>query len=60
MLSEALECDFSVTRYYDENGNQITLNQGKTFVEIVRNQDDPLVVLSDDPNIDTSIIDSLG
>lgn len=54
------ECDFNVTRYYDENGNQITLNQGKTFVEIVRNQDDPLVVLSDDPNIDTSIIDSLG
>ena len=54
------ECDFNVTRYYDASGNQITLNQGKTFVEIVRNQDDPLVVLSDDPSIDTSIIDSLG
>jgi len=24
------ECDFNVTRYYDEDGNEITLNQGKT------------------------------
>ena len=54
------ECDFNVTRYYDSNGNEIRLNQGKTFVEIVRNQDDPKVVISDDPSIDTSIIDSLG
>lgn len=54
------ECDFNVTRYYDADGNEITLNQGKTFVEVVRNQDDPLIVLSDDPSIDTSIIDSLG
>ncbi len=54
------ECDFNVTRYYDANGNEIKLNQGKTFVEIVRNQDDPRVVISDDPSIDTSIIDSLG
>ena len=54
------ECDFNVTRYYDANGNEIRLNQGKTFVEIVRNQDDPRVVISDDPSIDTSIIDSLG
>ena len=54
------ECDFNVTRYYDAEGNEITLNQGKTFVEVVRTQDDPLVVLSDDPSIDTSIIDSLG
>ncbi len=54
------ECDFNVTRYYDESGNEITLNQGKTFVEVVRNQEGPKVVLSDDPSIDTSIIDSLG
>lgn len=54
------ECDFNVTRYYDANGNEIRLNQGKTFVEIVRNQDDPKVVISDDPSIDTSIIDGLG
>ena len=54
------ECDFNVTRYYDSNGNEIRLNQGKTFVEIVRNQDDPKVVISDDPSVDTSIIDSLG
>lgn len=32
-------CDFNVTRYYDENGNEIVLNQGKTFVEVVREQD---------------------
>lgn len=54
------ECDFNTTHYYDADGNEITLNQGKTFVEVVRTQDDPLVVISDDPNIDTSIIDSLG
>ena len=54
------ECDFNVTRYYDPNGNEIRLNQGKTFVEIVRNQDAPKVVISDDPSVDTSIIDSLG
>ncbi len=53
-------CDFNVTRYYDAAGNEIRLNQGKTFVEIVRNEDDPRVVISDDPSIDTSIIDSLG
>ena len=53
------ECDFNVTRYYDMNGNEIRLNQGKTFVEIVRNQDSSKVVISDNPGIDTYIIDSL-
>ena len=53
------ECDFNVTRYYDMNGNEIKLNQGKTFVEIVRNQDASKVVISDDPNVDSYIIDSL-
>ena len=53
------ECDFNVTRYYDQNGNEIRLNQGKTFVEIVRNQDDSKIVISDDPSVDTYIIDSL-
>ena len=53
------ECDFNVIRYYDMNGNEITLNQGKTFVEIVRNQDASKVVISDDPSIDTYIIDGL-
>ena len=53
------ECDFNVTRYYDLNGNEIVLNQGKTFVEIVRNQDDSKVVISDNPSIDSYIIDSL-
>jgi hypothetical protein len=54
------ECDFNVTRYYDANGNEIRLNQGKTFVEIVSFDDDPRIVVSDDPSIDSSIIDSLG
>ena len=48
-----------MTRYYDQNGNEIRLNQGKTFVEIVRNQDDSKIVISDDPSVDTYIIDSL-
>ncbi len=52
-------CDFNVTRYYDMNGNEIRLNQGKTFVEIVRNQDSSKVVISDNPGIDTYIIDGL-
>ena len=41
------------------NGNEIKLNQGKTFVEIVRNQDDSKVVITDNPNIDSYIIDGL-
>ena len=53
------ECDFNVTHYYDMDGNEITLNQGKTFVEIVREQDTSKVVITDDPYVDTYIIDSL-
>ena len=52
------KCDFNITRYYDMEGNEITLNQGKTFVEIVREQDASHVVISDDPGIDTHITDS--
>lgn len=50
--------DFNITRYYDMDGNEITLNQGKTFVEVVREQDASKVVISDDPNIDTYVTDS--
>lgn len=53
------ECDFNVTRYYDMNGNEIRLNQGKTFVEIIRNQDASKVVITDNPDVDSHIIDSL-
>ncbi len=53
-------CDFNRTRYYDMDGNEIVLNQGKTFVEIVRSQDVPKVVISDDPSIDSHVIDRLG
>ncbi len=40
------ESDFNVTRYYDENGNEIKLNQGKTMVEVVRSQDRELVEIN--------------
>ena len=53
------ECDFNTTHYYDMNGNEIRLNQGKTFVEIVRNQDHPKVVVTDNWNVDSNIIDYL-
>ena len=53
------ECDFNVTRYYDMDGNEITLNQGKTFVEIVREQDASKVVISDDSTIDSHVIDEM-
>ena len=52
-------CDFNVTRYYDSEGNEITLNRGKTFVEIVRTNDASKVVISDDPSIDTHVIDGM-
>ncbi len=53
------KCDFNVTRYYDMDGNEITLNQGKTFVEIVRNQDAGKVYITDDPYVDSHITDGL-
>ena len=28
-----------MTQYYDENGNEITLNNGKTFIQIVQKED---------------------
>ena len=54
------ECDFNVTHYYDENGNEITLNQGKTWVCIVRNAATNRVLISDDPYTDSSVIDGIG
>ena len=51
------ECDFNVTRYYDADGNEITLNQGKTWVCIVRNSNADHVIISDDPAIDSYAID---
>ncbi len=31
--------DFSATRYYDENGNEITLNTGKTMIMLIKDND---------------------
>lgn len=53
------DCDFNVTRYYDEAGNEITLNQGKTFVEIVRDEDASKILISGDPSVDSSVIDGM-
>ena len=41
------------------DGNEIKLNQGKTFVEIVRDEDASKLVISDDPDIDTYVIDGM-
>ena len=46
-----------MTRYYDADGNEITLNQGKTWVCIVRNSNADHVIISDDPAIDSYAID---
>jgi hypothetical protein len=53
------DCDFNVTRYYDASGKEITLNQGKTFVEIVRDEDASKVLISDDPEVSTNVIDGM-
>ena len=53
------DCDFNVTRYYDKNGDEIKLNQGKTFVEIIRDDDASKLVISDDPEISSYVIDEL-
>lgn len=37
--------DCSITKYYDANGNEITLNTGKTYVGFVSNERWPEVVL---------------
>ncbi len=49
--------DFNVTRYYDMDGNEITLNQGKTWVCIVQDSYSDHVTISDDYNISSSVID---
>lgn len=44
--------DYSPTRYYDDDGNEIVLNTGKTFVCIVQDQKSDKVVVKDaDGNI---------
>ena len=49
--------DFNVTRYYDMDGNEIKLNQGKTWVCIVRDSYSDHVTISDDPAISSNVID---
>jgi len=39
--------DYSPTRYYDDDGNEIVLNTGKTFVCIVQDQKSDAVVVKD-------------
>ena len=50
--------DFNVTRYYDMNGNEIKLNQGKTWVCILRDSvEAESMIISDDPSISSDAID---
>lgn len=37
--------DYAITKYYDANGNEITLNTGKTMVCIVENTDEDEVII---------------
>lgn len=49
--------DFNITRYYDMDGNEITLNPGRTWVCIVRDSLSDHTVISDDLSISSNAID---
>lgn len=50
--------DFNVTRYYDMDGNEIKLNQGKTWVCVLRDSvEAEQTIISDDPSISSNAID---
>lgn len=49
--------DFNVTRYYDMEGNEITLNQGKTWVSIVQDSYTDDVTISADPDIPSDVFE---
>ncbi len=53
------ESDFNVTRYYDADGNEIKLNQGKTMVEILTESDANRLVITGDRSVDSHIIDGM-
>ena len=55
---EVYYSDFNVTRYYDMDGNEIKLNQGKTWVFILRDSiEAESMIISDDPGISSDAID---
>ncbi len=43
--------DFEVTHYYDMNGNEIKLNQGQTWICLIRNQAANKVIITDNTEI---------
>lgn len=51
--------DFEPTHYYDAQGNEIALNQGKTWICLVRNSAANKVVITDNRDISTDAPDSL-
>lgn len=52
------QTDFTVTRYYDMDGNEITLNQGKTWVSVVQDTYAGDTVISDDITISSDVVDN--
>ncbi len=52
--------DFYTTHYYDMDGNEITMNQGQTWICLVRNNAAERVVITDNTGISTDVIDTLG
>ncbi len=52
--------DFYTTHYYDTNGNEITLNQGQTWICLVRNEAAGKVVITGDTSVSTDITDTLS
>jgi len=51
--------DFEVTHYYDTDGNEITLNQGNTWICLIRNSAADSVLITDNASVSTDIIDSM-
>ena len=49
--------DFTETLYFDENGDQIKLNQGNTWICLIRNSAADKVVITDDYSIPSDISD---
>ena len=52
--------DFEVTHYYDENGNEIRLNPGQTWICLIRENAANKVMITDDFTISSDYTDNLG
>ena len=52
--------DFEVTHYYDMDGNEIKLNQGKTWICLVRNSAADKVVITDNRSVSNDVTDHIS